>query len=131
MVFSMSESVASPYIVAEDLVDEYGACLIEPDEDVRRDLLALVWTEDCEVIVPEGRFRGREAVNGHITQIRERFGNATPMTTGEYQSHHDFLRFNWQIIDAAGDVIAHGVNFGERAADGRLRRVVVFRDGGR
>lgn len=116
-------------MLPEDVVDEYAASLIEPDEDERRAILAGIWTDDCEVVLLEGRLQGREEVNAHITRIRQEFGNATPRLTGAFVAHHGFLRFDWQILDPAGDIVARGVNFGEQAEDGRLRRVVVFREG--
>ncbi|HEX5164938.1 MAG TPA: hypothetical protein VFV93_06040 [Thermomicrobiales bacterium] len=111
----------------EEVVAEYGASLIEPDEARRLVILAGVWTDDCEVILPEVRLVGREAINAHITTIRRAVGRATPILSGPVDAHNGFLRFEWRMIDAAGEVVAAGVNIGEQAADGRLRRVVLFR----
>ncbi|MGH9175657.1 MAG: hypothetical protein ACRD1H_14925 [Vicinamibacterales bacterium] len=111
----------------DDIVAEYAASLIEPDEGHRRAILERVWSDDCEVVLPEMRIAGRDAINTHISSIRRSFGGATPVLTGPVDAHHGFLRFEWRMIDAAGDVIAAGVNFAEQSADGRLRRVVLFR----
>jgi hypothetical protein len=114
-------------ISPEELVEEYAASLIEPDEDRRREILARVWTDDCELILPERRVVGREGVNRHITDIYRTFRNATPILTGRVDAHSGFLRFEWRVIDSLGEVVAAGVNVGEQAEDGRLRRLVLFR----
>jgi hypothetical protein len=112
---------------AEEVVEDYAASLIEPDEERRRAILDQVWADDCEVLLPERRIAGRAAVNAHITTIRRSFGSATPILSGPVDAHSGFLRFEWRVLDPAGEVVAAGVNFAEQAPDGRLRRVVLFR----
>lgn len=111
----------------EEVVADYAASLVEPDEGRRLRILEGVWTDDCEVILPEVCISGREAINAHITSIRRAFGRATPILTGPVDAHNGFLRFEWQMIDPGGEIVAAGVNIGEQAADGRLRRVILFR----
>jgi hypothetical protein len=114
-------------ISPEDIVDDYHASLIEPDEARRSVILRQVWADECEVILPEGPIVGRDAINTHISNIRRAFGYATPMLLGTVDAHNGFLRFEWRVVDSGGEIVATGVNFGEQAPDGRLRRVVLFR----
>jgi hypothetical protein len=114
-------------IAPEDVVDEYTASLIEPDEARRAEILARVWTDDCEVILPEMWLSGRDAINRHITAVRRDFGGGTPMIVGPIDAHSGFVRFEWQVVDSTGAVVSLGTNFGEQAPDGRFRRVVLFR----
>ena len=123
----MDSVVGSVILSPEDVIAEYAASLIEPDEGYRSAILERVWADDCEVVLPEMRIVGRDAINAHITSIRRSFGGATPVLTGPVEAHHGYLRFEWRMIDATGDVVAAGLNIGEQAADGRLRRVVLFR----
>lgn len=111
----------------EEVVAEYAASLIEPDEGRRLALLESVWVDDCEVILPEVRVVGRAAINAHITSIRRSFGRATPIVVPPIDAHNGYIRFEWRMIDPTGDIVAAGVNIGEQADDGRLRRVVLFR----
>lgn len=111
----------------EEVVAEYAASLIEPDEVRRLRILEDLWADDCEVILPEVRLAGRQAINAHITSIRRAFGGATPVLAGPVDAHNGFMRFEWRMIDAGGEVVAAGVNIGEQTADGRLRRVILFR----
>lgn len=114
-------------IAHEDLIDDYASSLIEPDPERRREVLERVWADDCEVILPGLRIHGRDGINAHINRIQsEYYGSATPTLVGSVDAYDDVLRFEWRILGPLGDVIAEGVNFAERAEDGRLRRVVVF-----
>lgn len=114
-------------ISPEDVIDEYAASLIEPDETRRASILARVWTDDCQVILPEMILTGRDAINRHITAVRRDFGGATPMLVGPIDAHNGFIRFEWQVIDSTGAVVSTGVDIGEQSPDGRLRRLILFR----
>jgi hypothetical protein len=114
-------------ISPEELYEEYAASLIEPDEDYRRPILERIWSDDCELLLPEVHVVGRDAINRHITAIRRAFGHATPVLSGPVDAHSGFLRFEWRVLDATGEVVAAGVNFAEQAEDGRIRRLVLFR----
>ncbi len=114
-------------ISPEDLVDDYAASLIEPDEARRLVILERIWADDCEVVLPEFRLRGRDEINAHISAIRRAYSGATPMPVGTVDAHTGFLRFEWQTVDSTGEIVSTGVNFAEQGPDGRLRRVVLFR----
>jgi hypothetical protein len=114
-------------ISPEELAAEYAASLVEPEEQHRGLILEHVWTDDCELVLPEMRMSGRDAINAHISAIRRSFGHATPVLSGPVDAHSGFLRFEWRVLDAAGEIVAAGVNFAEQAADGRIRRLVLFR----
>lgn len=111
----------------EDLIDDYSSSLLEPDEERRRCLLARIWADNCEVILPGLHLRGRDEINTHISRIHsEYYGSASPTLVGSVDAYDDVLRYEWRILGPLGDAVAEGVNFAERADNGRLRRVVVF-----
>lgn len=114
-------------LTAEEVFEEYAASLIEPDEARRLEILEHLWSDDCEVVLPEARLVGHAAINAHITSIRRAFGHATPVLVGPVDAHNGYLRFEWRMVGPSGELLAAGVNVGEQAADGRLRRVVLFR----
>lgn len=41
-------------------------------------------------------------------------------------THHGHLRFAWELVGPDGQVAVAGVDVGELAEDGRLRRIVGF-----
>lgn len=96
------------------------------DPDERRRLLEGALTDDCELIEPRGRFAGRDAVFERITGFANRFPGAKVDITTGVDEHNGFARYGWKIIDRNGSLLLDGMDVLERAADGRLMRVVMF-----
>lgn len=46
--------------------------------------------------------------------------------TTKVDEHNGFARYGWRIGDHDGKALLDGIDVVERAADGRLRRVVMF-----
>ena len=51
---------------------------------------------------------------------------ATDRRTTGIDSHHDTLRYGWELVGPDGTVVAIGLDVGVLADDGRLRRVNGF-----
>jgi hypothetical protein len=83
-------------------------------------------TDDCELLEPRGRFAGRSAILERIGGVSERFRGATVEITTQVDEHNRFARYGWKSIDREGTLLLDGIDVVERAADGRLRRVVMF-----
>ena len=76
---------------------------------------------------PTGQSRGlgftaREALVAHIG----RFHGARVVATSGVDAYDGHLRFAWRMLDADGVVTLEGIDFGELAPDGRLKRIVGF-----
>jgi len=41
-------------------------------------------------------------------------------------THHDQLRFAWDLVNPEGTVVVAGLDIGALASDGRLRRITGF-----
>lgn len=62
----------------------------------------------------------------HIRSMQEkRPGAQIAMTSGTDQ-HHQHLRFGWKLVSPAGETLVEGIDFGELAPDGRLKKIVGF-----
>ncbi len=46
----------------------------------------------------------------------------------ESHAHNDVVRYAWAIVDSGGRNIIEGIDVAERAADGRLRRILMFHE---
>lgn len=75
---------------------------------------------------PTARVEGREALVKHIGGFLAQMGEARLERSSGVEVHHDVLRFEWKIVAADGSVVAAGFDYGEIAADGRLKRIVGF-----
>ncbi len=108
------------------VISMYGEAWNAADADERRRLLEAALTEGCELIEPRGRFAGREAIVERITGFSNRFPGAKVDITTRIDKHNQFARYGWSIIGRDGSVLLDGLDVVERAADGRIRRVVMF-----
>lgn len=97
-----------------------------PDDARRRALLERAWADDGTYTDPTARVAGRAALHAHIGGFAHRFPSARFLLTSAVDTHHDLLRFGWRLIGQDGATLLDGVDFGELASDGRLRRIVGF-----
>ncbi len=91
----------------------------------QRRMLESSLTDDAELVQPNGRSVGREAIAQRIAGLGERWPGARPELTSGTDEHHGFVRYSWNLR-TADSVVLTGFDVGELAPDGRLRRVVQF-----
>lgn len=108
------------------VIEKYDQAWNTSGADERRRLLEAALTDDCELIEPRGRFAGREAIFDRISRFSDRFPGARVDITTHVDEHNGFARYGWRIIDRDGSFLLEGIDVVERAADGRLGRVVMF-----
>ncbi len=108
------------------VIAQYDKAWNTSEEDERRRLLDAALTDDCEMIEPRGHFSGRDAIYERITGFSRRFPRARVDITTDVDEHNGFARYGWEIIDPEGGLLLDGIDVVERAADGRLRKVVMF-----
>jgi hypothetical protein len=93
--------------------------------DEQRRLLEQSLTDDAELVQPNGRSVGRDAVMARIAGLGNRWPGAQVEITSGTDEHHGFVRYSWSLRNADSVMLA-GFDLGELAPDGRLRRVVQF-----
>ena len=69
---------------------------------------------------------GRPAILERLSGFSERFPGARVEITTHVDEHNGIARYGWRIIDRDGTLLLDGIDVVERAADGRLRKVVMF-----
>jgi hypothetical protein len=110
----------------DSVIEKYDQAWNASEVDQRRRLLDAALTDDCEMVEPRGRFVGRDAILERITGFADRFPGATVEITTNVDEHNGFARYGWKITDREGEPLLEGIDVIERAADGRLGRVVMF-----
>ncbi len=108
------------------VIEKYDQAWNASYVDDRRRLVEAALTEDCEMVEPRGRFHGREAILERINGFSDRFPGARVDITTNVDEHNEFARYGWRIVDREGNLMLEGIDVVERAADGRLRKVVMF-----
>lgn len=109
-----------------DVIDQYDKAWNTSDVEERRRLLEAALTENCEMVEPRGRYRGRAAILERINGFADRFPGARVDITTKVDEHNGFARYGWRIVDGEGSVMLEGIDVVERAGDGRLRKAVIF-----
>jgi hypothetical protein len=111
---------------AYDVVACYAAAWNAEDEDERRSLLERAWADDGVYCDPTAVIEGRDALVEHIGGFLARMPGARIVATTGVDVHDGYLRFGWRMLDPDGHPALDGMDFGELAPGGRLRRIVGF-----
>lgn len=111
---------------AAEVVAAYAAAWDEHDDGARRALLERAWTDDGVYTDPTAHAEGREALLEHIGGFQARMPGFRIVAASGVDGHGGCLRFAWQMLDPQGQVALEGLDFGEQAPDGRLKRIVGF-----
>lgn len=111
-----------------DLIDRYIAAWNETDAGRRRDLIAATWTESATYLDPMLQGDGRDGIDTMIATVQERYPGHRFRRTGDVESHHDRIRFSWELAPEDGEVVAKGTDFGVVAANDRLQMITGFFD---
>jgi hypothetical protein len=112
-------------------IREYFEAWNERDDDRRRELLARSVTSDVELVHPTfGRSRGSAALAGQIASYQQAMPGTEVILTSEIDAHNQIARYAWHVVDSGGRTLAAGLDVVELAADGRLKRILLFHDPG-
>ncbi len=111
-----------------DLIDFYIASWNETDPKRRRDLIAQTWTEDAAYLDPMLESTGRDGIDAMIMSVQERFPGHRFRRSGDVESHHDRVRFTWELVSEGGEPIVRGTDFGVVADGNRLSAITGFFD---
>jgi SnoaL-like domain len=91
-----------------DLIDAYIAMWNETNDARRRELIARVWTEDARYLDPALEGEGRSGIDTMVRGVQERFPGHRFRRTSDVDSHHDRLRFGWELGPENGPAIVKG-----------------------
>jgi hypothetical protein len=115
-----------------DLVDRYVSVWNEPDADRRREGIAALWEEDGAHFTPSLEARGYQALEARVAGAYEKWvkGQGFVFRSGNNaEDHHNGVRFNWEMVPAAGGAAAAiGFDFLVLGDDGRIRLDYQFLD---
>lgn len=112
--------------VARDTVAAWFEAWSETDPTARVRLLEKSWHENGQLQDEYALVEGVDAVNAHIGAAQIIMPGMKLQAAGAVQVCHSNVRFGWKATDPQGHPIATGTNFGELAADGRLKKLVGF-----
>ena len=108
------------------VVDGYIAMWNETDPARRRSIIEQTWTEDASYVDPHADVAGADGLSALVSAVQQQFPEHRFVLATGPETHHDRMRFTWQLVGDGGDAIATGTDFAIVADDGRLRAVTGF-----
>jgi hypothetical protein len=107
-------------------VNTYFAMWNESDVKTRTQLIERAWASDGRYVDPLVKAEGYAAISDMVAGVHARFPGHRFRRVSDIDSHNDQLRFAWELAAPDGAVTVAGLDVGELAADGRLRRITGF-----
>jgi len=107
-------------------VDAYLSAYNEPDRDRRAELIDEAWAADGRLIDPPLTGEGHDGISDMADALQQRFAGHRFRRVSDVDEHHGQLRFAWELVAPDGAVALTGLDVGELADDGRLRRITGF-----
>ncbi len=107
-------------------VESYLSMWNEVDPERRARHIEAAWADDGYYLDPALEAKGHGALSDMVASVHERFpGQRFRRTTG-IDTHHDRIRFGWELGDPEGAVTVAGVDVGTLADDGKLKAITGF-----
>jgi hypothetical protein len=107
-------------------VDTYLAMWNEPDRATRLALIERAWTTEGRYVDPVQEAQGHDALSAMVDAIQAQFPGQRFRRQSGIDSHHDQVRFAWDLAAPDGAVTVAGVDVGVVADDGRLVSITGF-----
>ena len=107
-------------------VDTYLAAWNETDQGQRSVLIEKAWTADGRLIDPPLAAEGHAGIDEMTATMQQQFPGHRFRRSSGIDTHHNHLRFGWELVSPEGAVVLAGMDVAEVGDDGRLRRVTGF-----
>jgi len=109
-----------------DALLAYTRAWSEPNMEVVKNLLAICWSEESEIIGPGYYFKGTAAVLSEIERYHKEQPDQKVILTSGFDSHGSWSRFAIAVIKPDGSTRHEGWDIVEHGSGGKIRRVVSF-----
>jgi SnoaL-like domain len=107
-------------------VDTYLAMWNETDPARRAEHIRQAWAEDGRYVDPLLEAEGHAALADMVDGVHAQFPGHRFRRTSGIDTHHDQVRFAWELAAPDGAVTVAGVDLGVLAPDGRFRAIAGF-----
>jgi len=108
------------------MVDTYLAMWNETDPTRRAQQIERAWTGDGHYVDPQLEAAGHAAINEMVAAVQARFPGHRFRRVSGIDTHHNQLRFAWELASPDGAIVVAGIDVGGIAPDGRLARITGF-----
>jgi hypothetical protein len=109
-----------------ETVDTWLAAWTERDETRRQELIGQVWAADGKLADPPMQATGHRELTAVTAAVQAQFPGHTFRRATNIDTHHNFLRYGWELVAADGAVALAGMDVAVVADDGKFQRIVGF-----
>lgn len=120
----MTDTKSAPAIAAT--LETYFRMWNETDARERTKLIAAVFTDDGRHVDPAADARGHAALGEMVAGIQDHYPGHVIRQTSGVDTHNNQFRVGWELAAPDGSVVVAGIDAGEVADDGRIRRITGF-----
>jgi len=110
----------------EATVDTYLAMWNEEDPQRRLQHIERAWAVDGRYFDPLLEAEGHDALSTMVATVHDHYPGHTFRRLSGVDTHHDELRFAWELVGPDGTTTVAGIDIGALAPDGRLQRITGF-----
>lgn len=107
-------------------VDTYLAMWNEEDPTRRAELIAAAWSTACRYVDPLLEAAGHAALSDMVATVHGHYPGARFRRATAVDTHHDEVRFGWELVAADGSTVVAGIDVGRLDGDGRLTAITGF-----
>lgn len=109
-----------------ETVDTYLAMWNEEDAERRAALISAAWAPGGRYVDPLLEADGHAALREMVAGVHAHYPGHRFQRTTAIDTHHDEVRFGWQLVAPDGAVTVAGIDVGTLGADGKLTRITGF-----
>ena len=108
------------------VVDAWLEAYAEEDVERRMKLIEQAWSPDGRLVDPPLEGEGYTGLSDAADLVNTHYAGHTFRRISGIDTHHEFVRYGWELVGPDGNAVIAGIDVGELADDGRLRRVTGF-----
>jgi len=110
----------------ERLVDAHLVAYANPDATSRMAAIRDLWSQEGRLVDPPMEARGHAGISDLAATLLSQFPGHRFERSTAVDTHHEFLRYGWRLLDPKGAAVLEGVDFVQFDVDGRIARIVGF-----
>ena len=108
------------------LVDTYLAMWNETDAARRAEHIEHAWARDARYVDPMLEAEGYAGLEAIVAGVQTKFPGHCFRRVSGVDTHHDRVRFAWELAAPDGGIVVAGIDVGVLAPDGRLQQITGF-----
>ncbi len=108
------------------VIDAWLEAFAEEDVERRMKLIEQAWSPEGRLVDPPLEGEGYGGLSEAADLVNTHYAGHTFRRVSGIDTHHDFVRYGWELVDPDGNPVIAGIDVGEVAPDGRLRKITGF-----